>query len=749
MPNRKTKRAAKAGDLLPDELQARKIRARMEKLALRHAEKEMRAALANYNAADRGRRNRDWRASPGSADLMILPESATLNARAREAVRNTWMGASIARAAKRNVAGTGVDVVPLAKDADGNLLKNLNRRIKDDFWWWGSDKNHCDVERRQNFWQKQRLCVAERKTVGQAFVVWSYRAPLDASGRIDKRLPVGLRLQSFEAEQLDTTLQSYQGREVRNGIELDPETGAALAYHLFTRNPNDYLSRGQLDSVRVPRERVFHYFDQDRVLQTQGVTELAPVLQDLRDVGRYDGAELMKALMQACIGAFVTKNATTPNGYSPLGVARAAGDTGQTSSGMSQIDFVPGMVPHLQEGESVTPFTPTSPGGQYEPFVTAKTRGIAAGVGMSGSQLLRYSGDASFSSARQDLIEDWREYQQEQDNLASDIVIPVYLTWFNLAVLEGRFDDVAEFDADTFLANPRQYTAVKTVGPRRPWIDPEKEANAYVILLKNSLITREEIMAECGKQFADEIIKMAEESEQAAEAGVTLIEDAERKQIEADAEQKRADAKAKLQPPPEVTPAGPDPELERIKAEADAYGVGVRAGVVTPQAADEEAFRQKLTLPPMSEEVKQAWDTDKGVRRPITLTPSPGQAKGAPGGFAAADPNADGGDDTGDTGDDASLAARLAVLKSAVPAEVPNYRASTDESIRCATCRFFVDGRCQAYDFAAAPDSVCAAYETIPASAGRGSFEPPPLQDGQPSIDNTAAGGFAPDARNA
>jgi hypothetical protein len=61
MPKRKT---TPAGGELPDELQARKIRARMEKLALKHAEKEMRAALSNYNAADRGRRNRDWRASP-------------------------------------------------------------------------------------------------------------------------------------------------------------------------------------------------------------------------------------------------------------------------------------------------------------------------------------------------------------------------------------------------------------------------------------------------------------------------------------------------------------------------------------------------------------------------------------------------------------------------------------------------------------------------------------------------------------
>ena len=50
---------------LPAELQARKLRAKLEVLGLRHAEKAMKAALANYQAADKGRRNKDWRARPG------------------------------------------------------------------------------------------------------------------------------------------------------------------------------------------------------------------------------------------------------------------------------------------------------------------------------------------------------------------------------------------------------------------------------------------------------------------------------------------------------------------------------------------------------------------------------------------------------------------------------------------------------------------------------------------------------------
>lgn len=59
---------------------------------------------------------------------------------------------------------------------------------------------------------------------------------------------------------------------------------------------------------------------------------------------------------------------------------------------------------------------------------------------------------------------------------------------------------------------------------------------------------------------------------------------------------------------------------------SDAYGVAVRAGVITPQTQDEDAFRKKLGLPPMSPAAKAAWSLDKGTRRPITLT-QPGTTK--------------------------------------------------------------------------------------------------------------------------
>lgn len=81
----------------------------------------------------------------------------------------------------------------------------------------------------------------------------------------------------------------------------------------------------------------------------------------------------------------------------------------------------------------------------------------------------------------------------------------------------------------------------------------------------------------------------------------------------------------------------PDAGVE-MRDEMEVYGVAVRAGTITPQTADEEYFRKKTGLPPMSEEAKEAWSKDEGARRPITIAPPPGTEKPSPfGGPPAAD----------------------------------------------------------------------------------------------------------------
>jgi len=56
-----------------------------------------------------------------------------------------------------------------------------------------------------------------------------------------------------------------------------------------------------------------------------------------------------------------------------------------------------------------------------------------------------------------------------------------------------------------------------------------------------------------------------------------------------------------------------------LKRTLDAYGVGVRAGSITPTEKDEEYFRSLAKFPAMGDAVIAAWKADGGFRRPITL----------------------------------------------------------------------------------------------------------------------------------
>jgi HK97 family phage portal protein len=83
--------------------------------------------------------------------------------------------------------------------------------------------------------------------------------------------------------------------------------------------------------------------------------------------------------------------------------------------------------------------------------------------------------------------------------------------------------------------------------------------------------------------------------------------------------------------PPDPSDAAPattsdDKGLDLVDL-ANATGIAIRGGLVTPQQSDEELMRRKLGLPPMGDAAKAAWEEDGGARRPITLAGNaPGSA---------------------------------------------------------------------------------------------------------------------------
>ena len=60
-------------------------------------------------------------------------------------------------------------------------------------------------------------------------------------------------------------------------------------------------------------------------------------------------------------------------------------------------------------------------------------------------------------------------------------------------------------------------------------------------------------------------------------------------------------------------------DAAKLRLYAEAYGIAVRAGTITPNRDDEAHFRRMFNLPVANAEVQSSWDDSDGVRAPITL----------------------------------------------------------------------------------------------------------------------------------
>jgi len=446
------KRRTQAELALEAQAQVAKEEARLKLEVLRNKRKAARmrraAAMSVHRAAEQNRFTRDWRAPATSADSEIVADLPRLNARARQVVRDDAWGKSIVRAFKRNVIGTGITM-----SCDG-------QPFAEDWKSWSEDPQRVDIEGKRDLIAIQQWAIGELVVVGEAFVVrWIMGSGANRY----------LKLQCFEYEQLDRykIQEESTKNEVRNGIEID-ENGKAVAYHFYRDHPHDIrgLSRPApilMDTIRIPASMVTHFYDPERVRQSHGISRLAPVLRRLRDLAEYDAAQLRVARAEASIGLLIKGNDDEGD---PL-----------------ELDGL--NVAYLNEDEEVTQFTPQRPGNTYDPFVRTQLKAIAAGVGISYSQIARDFDSGTFGSKRQENIEDRREFNPLIRLGTNGLCRPVFSDWYFIWASVNY-----EKSGDYFLGGPEP--RLPWMGQGFEWVDPEQQGKGIERQMRLGLTSRTE-----------------------------------------------------------------------------------------------------------------------------------------------------------------------------------------------------------------------------------------------------------------
>ncbi len=449
----------------------------------------------NYDAAKNDRLGGNWQpVGKLSAEETDRPHRFTLLYRARDLERNSDIVESAVSGIIRNTVGAS-GIIPQAHviKANGSSNERLNDTIEDLWREWSRPEN-CDASGAQSFAELQAMILRRRIVDGEIFV----------RKIIDKRGKFPLKLQVFEPDQLDTM---RQGDRIHEGIEVD-EYLRPIAYYFLPDALETSMYGGK--SIRVPASDVIHLFNKKRPSQIHGLSELAIVMNRIRDTGEFIDAELVAARIAACFALFVTKN--NPSGY--MGTGRSNFETDSRGNPLKTIE--PGMIEVLAPGESIIEAKPNHPQTGAGEFVSLQQRLAGAGLGQSYELLSRDLSKVSYSSVRQGHLEDRKTFELFQKYLVVHLCVPVWDAFLTSSVLAGLVK-ITDFER-----NKGRYIGARWITPGWQWVDPLKEVNASTQALVIGASTLEEICGQKGLDWQEVLKQRARELEYAASLGINL-----------------------------------------------------------------------------------------------------------------------------------------------------------------------------------------------------------------------------------
>ena len=142
-------------------------------------------------------------------------------------------------------------------------------------------------------------------------------------------------------------VQGHNVYSIVQGVETDKD-GMVVAYWICNRHPHSSLAvqSGTLEWTRVEvygtaRRNVLHVMTRERAGQLRGVPILAPVLETLKQLGRYTQAEIDAAVISAFFTVLV-KPASVQNGppigqYVPQEAQGDSADPGSIEMGTASV----------------------------------------------------------------------------------------------------------------------------------------------------------------------------------------------------------------------------------------------------------------------------------------------------------------------------------------------------------------------------------------------------------------------------
>lgn len=427
-----------------------------------------------YEGATINRLTADWVTSSTSADAEINGSLVRLRNRSRQLVRDNAYARMALRAIATNVVGQGIRLqaqVPMQRGG-GRLDQAINDRIETAWTRW-CRADSCHTGGRLSFAEIERLVITAMAESGEVFI----RLVPQAFGK--GQIPLALEV--IESDLLDEGKSSgpeRDGSEWRMGVRVDG-WGRPMEYAFHTRHPGDLHNGSVWQHRHVPAGQVLHLMLSERPGQTRGVPWFAAAIKRLHHLAGYEEAEVVRARASSSLMGFIT---------SPEG--ELYGD--EVVDGDRVTNFEPGVFKYLEPGQSVSVPQLDAPDGQFEPFLRAMLRAVAAAIGCSFESISKDFSQSNYSSSRLSLLEEREHWRQLQQFLIEHLHRPVFEAWLDAAVGSGALV------LPGYELMPERYQNVRWFPRGWSWVDPAKEVDALEKAVRCGFATQAQVVAEQG-----------------------------------------------------------------------------------------------------------------------------------------------------------------------------------------------------------------------------------------------------------
>lgn len=448
------------------------------------------ALAGGYAGASRNRpAMRNWTPDAVSPDDEVAYDLPTLRARSRDLIRNAPLAGGAVNTSVTHVIGTGLsmqsridrDYLGLGED-EADAWQAATER---EFSIW-AESTDCDVTRAQDFYGLQSLAFRAMCESGD---VLGLLASVER-----KTTPYSLSIQLIEADRICNADGLRNSDTLIDGVEINA-SGEAIRYHVASRYPVAYsVAKGitwrkvEARGSNTDRLNAIHLFERLRPGQTRGVPMLAPVIEPLKQLGRYTNAELAAAVNASIWTVFVKMD---PEAFEGLFEDDARKDYIKSASkwdgtvGSGDIDD-PARAVNLLPGESIDSPEPGRPSSQFDPFVKAIVAQIGARLGIPFQMLMKLY-DQSYTAARASFLDAWRMFRGRRDFMETHFCKPIYELWLEEAIGLGRIQ------APGFFADParrKAWLGSAWVGDSPGSLDPLKEVQAARERIDQEISTR-------------------------------------------------------------------------------------------------------------------------------------------------------------------------------------------------------------------------------------------------------------------